>query len=148
SAAKYIDLPAGASDVRNDGYFVLPKPTKLLLYQPHMHWRGKAMQFEAIYADGRTELISSVPRFDSNWQITYAYKHPPVFPAGTTLHMTSWHDNSAANKNNPDPTNWAGGGERTVDEMAIAHIDFIYLTPEDYDAAKPARETRTTRQQQ
>ncbi len=136
SANGYIDLPAGASNVRNDGYFVLPKPTKLMLFQPHMHWRGKAMQLEAIYADGRAELISWVPRFDSNWQITYAYKNPPVFPAGTTLHMTSYHDNSAANKNNPDPTNWAGGGERTVDEMAIAHIDFIYLTPEDYDAAR------------
>jgi len=46
-----------------------------------------------------------VPHFDSNWQITYAYKNPPVFPAGTVLHQTSWHDNSAANKRNPDPTN-------------------------------------------
>jgi len=135
SATGYIDLPAGASNVRNDGYFMLPKPAKLMLFQPHMHWRGKAMQLEAIYPDGRVELISSVPHFDSNWQITYAYKNPPVFPAGTVLHQTSYHDNSAANKNNPDPNNWAGGGERTVDEMSIAHIDFIYLTDEDYQAA-------------
>jgi hypothetical protein len=40
--------------VRNDGYFQLPKPTRLMLFQPHMHWRGKAMQLEAIYPDGRT----------------------------------------------------------------------------------------------
>jgi hypothetical protein len=146
SASGYLDIPAGASNVRNDGYFQLPKPTKLLLFQPHMHWRGKAMQLEAIYPDGRTELISSVPHFDSNWQITYAYKNPPVFPAGTVLHQTSWHDNSSANKNNPDPTNWVGGGERTVDEMSIAHIDFIYLTEEDYQAA--VRERRQTTQQQ
>jgi hypothetical protein len=149
SASGYIDLPAGASNVRNDGYFTLPKPTKLMLFQPHMHWRGKSMQLEAIYPDGRTELISSVPHFDSNWQITYAYKNPPVFPAGTVLHQTSYHDNSTANKNNPDPTNWAGGGERTVDEMSIAHIDFIYLTPEDYEAArKPQRTTEQQQQQQ
>jgi hypothetical protein len=152
SASGYLDIPAGASNVRNDGYFMLPKPTKLMLFQPHMHWRGKAMQLEAIYPDGRIELISSVPHFDSNWQITYAYKYPPVFPAGTVLHQTSWHDNSSANKNNPDPTNWVGGGERTVDEMSIAHIDFIYLSDEDYQAelrAKAAREkARSTDQQQ
>jgi len=150
SASGYIDIPAGASNVRNDGYFTLPKPTKLMLFQPHMHWRGKSMQLEAIYPDGRTELISSVPHFDSNWQITYAYKNPPVFPAGTTLHQTSYHDNSAASKNNPDPNNWVGGGERTVDEMSIAHIDFIYLSDEDYQAAVKAKATRTpsTEQQQ
>jgi hypothetical protein len=147
SASGYIDIPAGASNVRNDGYFTLPKPTKLMLFQPHMHWRGKAMQLEAIYPDGKVELISSVPHFDSNWQITYAYKNPPVFPAGTMLHQTSWHDNSAANKNNPDPGNWVGGGERTVDEMSIAHIDFIYLTDEDYEAARKTQRTTTDQQQ-
>jgi hypothetical protein len=142
-----LDIPAGASAVRHDGYFVLPKPTKLLMFQPHMHYRGKSMQLEAIYADGRTELISSVPHFDAFWQITYAYQKPPVFPAGTTLHMISVHDNSSANRRNPDPTNWTGGGERTIDEMAIAHIDFIYLSPEDYKESAPTR-TTSDRQQQ
>jgi hypothetical protein len=46
SASGYIDLPAGASNVRNDGYFMLPKPTKLMLFQPHMHWRTRS------FADG------------------------------------------------------------------------------------------------
>jgi hypothetical protein len=113
-----------------------------------MHYRGKAMQLEAIYADGHSELISSVPHFDAFWQITYAYKNPPVFPAGTTLHMTSYHDNSSANRRNPDPNNWTGSGERTVDEMAIAHIDFIYLTPEDYKEAMTPTRTTSDRQQQ
>ena len=148
SATGYIDIPAGAANVRNDGYFQLPKPTKLMLFQPHMHWRGKSMQLEAIYPDGRTEIISSVPHFDSNWQITYAYKNPPVFPAGTVLHQTSVHDNSSANKNNPDPTNWVGGGERTVDEMSIAHIDFIYLSEEDYQAARRPQPNTQQQQQQ
>ncbi len=82
SANTPLDIPAGASNVRHDGYFVLPKPTKLLMFQPHMHYRGKAMQLEAIYQDGHSEIISSVPHFDAFWQITYAYKNPPVFPAG------------------------------------------------------------------
>jgi hypothetical protein len=143
-----LDIPPGEADVRNDAYFTLKRPAKLLLFQPHMHYRGKAMALEAIYPDRRTELLSYVPRFDVMWQVTYAYKNPPVFPAGTVLHQTSWHDNSAANKRNPDPTNWVGGGNRTIDEMSIGHIDFIYLSDEDYAAELKAQQTRAITQQQ
>ena len=31
--------------------------------------------------------------------------------------MTGVHDNTAANKKNPDPNVWAGFGERSVDDM-------------------------------
>ena len=146
--AQNLDIPPGASDVRNDAYFTLKKPAKLLLFQPHMHYRGKAMSLEAIYPDRRVELLSYVPRFDVMWQVTYAYKDPPVFPAGTVLHQTSWHDNSTANKRNPDPANWVGSGNRTVDEMSIGHIDFIYLSDEDYAAEVQKQRVRTTEQQQ
>ena len=143
-----LDIPPGDPDVRNDAYFTLKKPAKLLLFQPHMHYRGKAMALEAIYPDRRTELLSYVPRFDVMWQVTYAYKNPPLFPAGTILHQTSWHDNSAANKRNPDPSNWVGGGNRTIDEMSIGHIDFIYLSDEDYQAELRARQAKASTQQQ
>ena len=129
-----LDIPPGMSDVRNDAYFTLKKPAKLILFQPHMHYRGKAMALEAIYPDRRVELLTYVPRFDVMWQVTYPYANPPIFPAGTVLHQTSWHDNSAANKRNPDPTNWVGSGDRTIDEMSIGHIDFIYLTDAEYQA--------------
>ena len=142
-----LDIPPGDGDVRNDAYFTLKKPAKLLLFQPHMHYRGKAMALEAIYPDRRVELLSYVPRFDVMWQVTYAYQNPPVFPAGTVLHQTSWHDNSANNKRNPDPTNWVGSGNRTIDEMSIGHIDFIYLSDEEYQQELRARGTRQTEQQ-
>ena len=146
--ANNLDIPPGAADVRNDAYFTLKRPAKLLLFQPHMHYRGKAMALEAIYPDRRVELLSYVPRFDVMWQVTYAYKNPPVFPAGTVLHQTSWHDNTAANKRNPDPTNWVGSGNRTIDEMSIGHIDFIYLSDEDYQAELRSRQSGQTDQQQ
>jgi hypothetical protein len=146
--AQNLDIPPGAADVRNDAYFTLKKPAKLLLFQPHMHYRGKAMALEAIYPDRRVEILSYVPRFDVMWQVTYAYKDPPVFPAGTVLHQTSWHDNTPANKRNPDPTNWVGSGNRTIDEMSIGHIDFIYLSDEDYAAEMQKRQVRSTNQQQ
>ena len=35
---------------------------------PHMHLRGKAFQFEAVYSDGKRETLLSVPRYDFAWQ--------------------------------------------------------------------------------
>ena len=127
-----LDIPPFAADVRHDGYFTAKQPTKFVLFQPHMHYRGKARSLEAIYPDRRVELLTYVPRFDVEWQVAYPYADLPVFPAGTTFHVTSWHDNSAANKRNPDPTNWVGWGDRTIDEMGIGHIDFVYLSDAEY----------------
>ena len=98
-----------------------------------MHYRGQAMSLEALLPDGRVQLLTSVPRYDVNWQLTYSYETPPIFPAGTVMHMTSYHDNSAGNRNNPDPTMWTGSGPRTIDEMAIAHTDWILLTDAEYE---------------
>ena len=130
--ARNLDIPAGASNVRHDGYWTLPQPAQIIHFRAHMHYRGQAMSLEAILPDGTMQLLTSVPRYDVNWQLTYSYKTPPAFPAGTVMHMTSYHDNSAGNRNNPDPTMWTGSGSRTIDEMAIAHTDWIFLTDADY----------------
>ena len=55
-----------------------------------------------------------------DWQIVYNYADDvaPLLPAGTIMHVISWHDNSAANRYNPDPRNWVGFGNRTTDDMA------------------------------
>jgi hypothetical protein len=36
------------------------------------------------------------------------------------------------NKNNPDPNQWVGWGDRTVDEMAHAWVNVTYISEEDY----------------
>ena len=38
-----------------------------------------------------------------------------VPPAGTVLHLIGIHDNTSANRRNPDPNMWIGFGERSVD---------------------------------
>jgi hypothetical protein len=55
-----------------------------------------------------------------------------VLPRGTIIHVTAWHDNTTANPNNPDPDQWVGYGERTVDEMAHAWVNVTYLSDEEY----------------
>ena len=127
-----LDIPPGEPSARHDGYRVLPRPAKIISFQAHMHYRGKAMELEAIHLDGRREPLTRIANYQFNWQVVYPYKNPPVFPAGTVLHVTSWHDNSAANPYNPDPTAWVGWGNRTVDDMAIGWTNFVYLTDEEY----------------
>jgi hypothetical protein len=123
-------------------YHVLRWPTRLENFQPHMHMRGKVMQMEAIYPDGNSEVLSRVDNFQWNWHVNYIYADhaAPLLPAGTTLVITAWHDNTADNPNNPDPTQWIGWGDRTVDEMAHAWVDVTYLSQEDFDLEIAKRE--------
>jgi hypothetical protein len=62
----------------------------------------------------------------------YADDAAPVFPKGTVIHVTAWYDNTKNNKNNPDPDQWVGYGDRTVDEMAHAWMNVVYLTDDEY----------------
>ena len=104
-------------------------------FQPHMHLRGKAMMLEAVMADGSTRVLSKVDRFDFNWMTNYIYadNDAPLLPRGTVLRVTSWYDNTRDNKNNPDPDQWVGYGDRTVDEMGHAWINLTYMSDQEYE---------------
>ena len=64
-----------------------------------------------------------------------------MLPKGTLMKVTAWHDNTAANRANPDPNVWVGYGDRTVDEMAHAWVNVTYFTDEEYDELVEARES-------
>jgi len=139
-----FDLPPGKVTVHH-GYATLSEPTRVLSYQPHMHMRGKAMSLEAIYPNGRTEMLSYVDHFNFNWHINYVYSDDaaPILPRGTVLHITAWHDNTSANKNNPDPRQWVGWGQRSFDDMYHAHMRMVSLTDADYDEIMKERKKTT-----
>ena len=59
-----------------------------------------------------------------------------MLPKGTIIHVKAWHDNTAANKNNPDPNQWVGWGDRTIDEMAHAWVNVTYISDEEYQQWK------------
>jgi hypothetical protein len=142
---KDLDIPAGADNARFDAYQTLTKPARLLSFQPHMHNRGKASCMEAIYPGGnKVEMLSCVNRYQFAWHLVYLYdeNEQPLLPAGTILHMTSWYDNSRANKSNPDPDNLITYGQRTIDEMGGAWISYYSLSDEEYKQQLEARRTR------
>ena len=130
-----LDIPPNQVS-HTEGFTVLREHTLFTNFQPHFHLRGKAMLVEAILPDGRTEVISYVQDFNFNWMTNYIYAEDaaPAYPKGTIIHVTAWYDNTANNKSNPDPNQWVGFGDRTVDEMAHAWMNVVYLTDEEYQA--------------
>jgi hypothetical protein len=143
----FVQIPPNTV-VEHQGTTVLQAPAILHNFQPHMHYRGKAQTLEAIYPDGRREVINQVTHYTNNWHINYIYDpdYAPVFPKGTVLLVTSVHDNTAANKNNPDPRQWVSGGDRTVDEMAHLNEQVIYITEDDYRRIVEERKKRASTQ--
>jgi hypothetical protein len=142
-----LDIPPNTNDVRSEGYTTLTKPARVLSFQPHMHNRGKAQCMEAIYPGGRkVETLSCVSNYQFAWHLVYLYAEDeqPLLPAGTLLHVISWHNNSVSNKFNPDPENLVTFGQRTIDDMAFAWISYYYLSDEDY---KQQVEERKAKQQ-
>ena len=118
-----------------------------------MHLRGKAMSIEAILPNGQKQVLSHVNNFNFNWHNSYVYADDaaPLLPKGTIIRVTAWHDNTAAMTNNPDPNQWVGWGDRTVDEMAHAWVNVTYMSDEDFEAEvqkrKASATTRTGQQQ-
>jgi hypothetical protein len=56
--------------------------------------------------------------------------------------VSAWYDNTKANPNNPDPDQWVGYGDRTVDEMAHAWMNVVYLTDAEYKEWLDKRKAR------
>ncbi len=144
-----LDIRPGEIAVTQQ-FHVLRWPTRLENFQPHMHMRGKTMMIEAVYPNGRSEVLSQVDNFQWNWHVNYIYADhvAPLLPAGTTLVVTAWHDNTPDNPNNPDPEQWVGWGDRTVDEMAHAWVDVTYLPQEEFDRLIAEREAAAEQERQ
>ena len=146
-----LDIPAGQV-VRRDGYTLMNKAARITAFQPHMHALGKYQCLELIYPTASTPMqteVVSCAHFDYNWHLVYNYADDaaPLVPAGTILHIISWHDNTAGNRANPDPKNWVGNGRgRTIDEMAFAWIGWYDLTDEEYEEELAARKARRAQQ--
>ena len=102
---------------------------------------GRIALYGLYFDTNRTEILSSVDHFDFNWHINYVYadEAAPLLPAGTVLHMIGIHDNTSANRRNPDPNMWVGFGERSVDDMLQVWINVVYLDDAEFQGLVEAR---------
>jgi hypothetical protein len=137
-----LDIPANEIS-RSDGYARFNKAAKITMFQPHMHMLGTYQCIEFIYPTQpvRAETVNCA-RFDYNWHMNYNYSDAtmPLIPAGTILHVSTWFDNTSANRGNVDANNWVGNGGRTIDEMGFAWMGWYDLTDEEYEAEVATRQ--------
>lgn len=125
----YFQIPAGAENHVVTACHTIKQDITVLSLMPHMHTRGKAMEYRAIFPDGRAETLFKLAAWDFNWQTTYQLKTPRMLPKGTKLIATAWYDNSAKNRFNPDPTKIIRWGDATTDEMMLAYYEYFVNAP-------------------
>ena len=124
-----LDIPPNTVQL-TETYFPLRQAARIESFQPHMHLRGKAMTHGG-HAAQRAAASCSATSPSSASIGTPPTSMPTTrrrcCPKGTIIKVKAWHDNTAANKANPDPNVWVGYGGRTVDEMAHAWVNVTYL---------------------
>jgi hypothetical protein len=130
-----LDIPPNQVTT-TESFVTLKENARIENFQPHMHLRGKGMSMEALYPDGRREMLSQVTDFNFNWHNMYIYADnvAPLLPKGTILHLLAWYDNTKGNRSNPDPDQWVGWGDRTIDEMGHAWLNLTYFSDEEFKA--------------
>ncbi len=120
-----------------------PFTTNIYIYEmsPHMHTRGAGFKYEAIYTNGTTEVLLSVPRYEFHWQTAYRFAQPKYLPKGTKMRCTAMWDNSILNNDLMNayidysttppttnslyaPTNTVHWGDQTWDEMFIGYFNY------------------------
>jgi hypothetical protein len=129
-----LAIPPKERDYRSTAALTLDRPVRLLSIQPHMHVRGKSMDVHAVYPDGHTETLLSIPKYDFNWQTTYVLRRPLELPAGTRLESIAGFDNSPNNRFNPDPGAIVHWGDQTTEEMHIAFLELVIDATTDPDS--------------
>ena len=140
--AGLMPIPAGNADVvhsfnydptRYLNYITrgVLKPGKFHLYSAalHQHLRGSRAKLEILRGGLTSECLLEIPRWDVQWQGSYAFDNPVMFEPGDSLKISCHWDNSAANQPvvngvqvAPKDLNW---GEGTGDEMCLG---FFYIS--------------------
>jgi mono/diheme cytochrome c family protein len=127
-------IPPNARNYEVRAEYLFERDAEIISFMPHMHVRGKDYVYRAVYPDGRSEILLSVPRYDFNWQVYYYPAKPVRMPKGTRIETIAHYDNSTGNSLNPDPLKEVRFGEQTWDEMMNGFFDIVT----ENTAARPA----------
>jgi hypothetical protein len=97
----------------------VPQRATVWAVAPHMHLLGKSSRIEVQRANGDTECLLDIPKWDFNWQQFYFFDSP----AGVQLEAGDRVSFSCTWDNTLDKT--VGWGDGTEDEMCIS---YLYVT--------------------
>lgn len=121
----YFRIPPGAENHEATACYTFKEDVHFISLMPHMHVRGKEMQIKAVFPDGKSSILLSVPSYSFDWQTTYYLKQPLAIPRGTRIEVIGRFDNSSKNPKNPDSTKAVRWGDPTYDEMLIGWVDYV-----------------------
>ncbi len=116
-------IPPGDPNYKVEGRVPINNEATLLSVFPHMHLRGKAMEYDVTYPTGEKDQILTLARYDLNWQLSYKLDKPIKLPKGSKVHVAGYFDNSPNNPANPDPSATVKFGEQSWEEMMIGFMD-------------------------
>jgi len=135
------DLDVEAMDANQvvEAFYTLQENMRISIFEPHMHAPGVRMCLDAING-ARIETLNCAG-YNHGWVRVYTYEDAaaPLLPKGTILRITGYFNNSPSNPNVPDPRNWSGGGQRSVDQMFLNLMRGIELTDEEFAAEMAER---------
>jgi hypothetical protein len=137
-----IDIRGMEAGKKIEAFQTLSAPTKITVFEPHMHAAAVRMCLDAIWGS-RMETLSC-SGYDHSWVRSYQYDDDsaPLLPRGTILRVTGYYDNTPANRNVVDPRNWSGLGHRSIDNMNILIMGAVPLSDEKFQEEVAARRAR------
>jgi hypothetical protein len=95
----------------------LAADAELVMMMPHMHVRGKDMTYSVEFADGRKEVVLRVPKYNFHWQLQYLLAEPLRLRIGSKVRAQAHYNNSASNRDNPNPNRTVYQGNMAWEEM-------------------------------
>ena len=120
-------LPAGATNYQVEAEGTFTEDVTVWSVHGHMHLRGKDIQYDVTYPDGRTETVFRIPKWDFAWQQEFWLDKPLHLPKGSKIHVTAHFDNSASNIFNPDPRRSITWGDQVWEEMMGGFVQYTVV---------------------
>jgi hypothetical protein len=135
-----MDIPAGQQDVMktfsgdmttytsilSGGQMQSGKPLTIYSAALHQHLRGTRSRLDLTHADGTSECLLNIDRWNFHWQIAYPFVAQKQIMPGDMLNITCHWDNSAAGQpfvgNTQLPATDINWGEGSTDEMCLGAI--------------------------
>lgn len=112
-----------------DGLLASNQAVKIHMTSLHQHLLGTKSRLSIQRANGTSECLLDIPRWDFHWQRNYQHKRAAVLKPGDQLKISCSWDNSAQNqpvlggvKQRSRDVKW---GENTTDEMCLG---VVYVT--------------------
>ncbi|MEX2669433.1 redoxin domain-containing protein [Candidatus Uabimicrobium amorphum] len=129
---KKFNIPPHTQNYKTQAQYTFREEVTLYSFLPHMHYRGRNVNLELQFPNGKKQQVLSVPKYEFNWQYFYHFQQPLSLPAGTIIRMKGSFDNSTRNKYDIDPSKTVKWGAQSWDEMFLGQFIYLKKNPGKY----------------